>query len=196
LTVCGTALKTMIDQFSTINFRSPAAVARLLVPAVIGLALDLWTKYLAMIHLQPDRLIELIPGWIQFHYVRNYGAVFGLGEGQRVLFLIVSLAAIVFLGYLFGTSGRQRLYQVVLGLLLAGVIGNMYDRLMYGYVRDMIHILPGRYWPGTTTEVFPWVFNIADSLLCIGVAAIILYSLFVTPEGGHEETAASKRIRR
>jgi lipoprotein signal peptidase len=69
----------------------------------------------------------------------------------------------------------------------------MYDRLRLGYVRDMIHGLPGVFWPqwvvnllpnsmlppssSGRVEVFPWIFNIADSLLCVGVAAMILYSL-------------------
>ena len=83
--------------------------------------------------------------------------------------------------------------SLTLGMLLAGVLGNMYDRLRLGYVRDMIHGLPGVIWPqwvvnllpasmlppsaSGRVEVFPWIFNIADSLLCVGVTAMILYSL-------------------
>jgi signal peptidase II len=122
----------------------------------------------------------------------NHGAVFGLGQGQRPLFLVVSVAAIAFLVYLFATSGHVRIYQVILGMLMAGVLGNMYDRLTLGYVRDMIHGLPSVYWPAWIVnlmpaswqpsrisgrmEVFPWIFNVADSLLCVGVAAMIVYS--------------------
>jgi signal peptidase II len=64
-------------------------------------------------------------------------------------------------------------------MLLAGVLGNLYDRLMLGYVRDMIHALPR--WP----NFFPWIFNVADSLLCVGVTLIILYNL-VRPEKAGE----------
>ena len=74
---------------------------------------------------------------------------------------------------LFAKSGRAPLYQFTLGLLLAGVLGNLYDRANFGYVRDMIHALPQ--WP----RLFPWIFNIADSLLCCGVALMILQYLFV-----------------
>ena len=80
---------------------------------------------------------------------------------------------------------------MILGLLLAGVLGNMYDRMHFGYVRDMIHALPNSQWPdwvvrllpaawrppvGRGLDVFPWIFNVADSLLCIGVSAMLLYT--------------------
>jgi signal peptidase II len=176
-----------MDRFSFAIFKSFAAWAGFGVAFVIGLTLDLWTKALAVTHLKlAGAEMQFIPGWLHFRYVENEGAVFGLGEGRRTLFLAVSFAATIFLLYLFGSSGRHRLYQVVLGVLLAGVIGNMYDRIMHGYVRDMIYIFPERYWPGTTQEVFPWVFNIADSMLCVGVAALLLYSLFVAPAPRHD----------
>jgi signal peptidase II len=108
----------------------------------------------------------------------NEGAVFGLGQGNQTLFAIVSLAAILFLTYLFATSGRRWFYQLVLGMLLAGVLGNLFDRMYFHYVRDMLYMLPGRQWPGSNREIFPWIFNVADSLLCVGVALMVVYSFF------------------
>lgn len=160
---------------------------------LIGLALDLWTKVVAVKKLdEPGKAIEFIPGLLQFTYTENHGAVFGIGQGQRVLFIIVSVAAIGFLTYLFATSQRQRWYQFLLGLLLAGVLGNMWDRITLGYVRDMIHALPGVKWPGWLVErlpewqwkyqdVFPWIFNVADSMLCSGVFLLVIYSFFHRP---------------
>ena len=63
-----------------------------------------------------------------------------------------------------------------------------FDRVVFGYVRDMIHAVPGVHWPGSWTvpftdypgssrAVFPWIFNVADILLCTGVALMIIYSL-------------------
>jgi signal peptidase II len=164
---------------------SPLALMLFFGTTILGLALDLWTKVEAfrrlvieIVHL-PDgvvrvtksREIEFIPGWLHFHATANQGAVFGIGQGKRWLFIIVSIGAIAFLTYLFSTSGRQRIYQFILGLLLAGVLGNMYDRIIFGYVRDMIYALPR--WP----NVFPWIFNVADSMLCSGVFLLIVYSL-------------------
>jgi lipoprotein signal peptidase len=100
---------------------------------------------------------------------------------------------VIFLGYLFSANRRnQRGYQIILGMLLAGVLGNLYDRLFLGYVRDMIHIFPGRRFPPviahilpafwTTPEWFPWIFNIADSLLCVGVTLMLIHSfLYPSP---------------
>ena len=175
----------------TDNFRSPLALLLFFGVAAIGAALDLWTKALAVERLRFGQGVSAIPGWIHLTYTENHGAVFGVAQGARPIFLIVSIGAIFFLAFLFMTGGRSRLYQLILGLLLAGVLGNMYDRVYYGYVRDMIHALPGWYWPqwlvnyfpqgwrppgGQPMEVFPWVFNLADTYLCVGVGAMLLYT--------------------
>src|SRR5436309_2936266 len=118
------------------TFRSPAALLCFFGTAVAGIAADLWTKSAAVAHLKYAAPVRLIPYLVRLEYTENHGAVFGIGQGQRPLFLIVSVAAIGFLVYLFSTSGRQRVYQVILGMLMAGVLGNMYDRLVYGFVRD------------------------------------------------------------
>jgi signal peptidase II len=180
----------------TSNFKSAAALSRFLLAVIIGLALDLWTKDLAFsrlaagppyqltdissgklrwyveprFDLRESRGLVVIPNFLNFNVTVNEGAVFGFGQGRRWIFVAISVAAILFLTYLFATSGRQRLYQIVLGMLLAGVLGNMYDRIRLGYVRDMIYALPK--W-----GAFPYIFNVADSLLCVGVALVFVHSL-------------------
>src|SRR5438445_7156048 len=161
------------------NFSSLGALACFALTVILGLSADLWTKNYAFDHLAiyhgtmvvDSQAYRLIPGWLEFTVTTNQGAVFGLGAGQRFLFVSVSLAAILFLIYLFANSGKQRLYQIILGMLLAGVLGNLYDRVVFGYVRDMIHALPR--WP----RLVPWLFNVADILLCTGVGLMVLYSL-------------------
>jgi signal peptidase II len=189
--------------FSTDNLRSPAALARFLLTTIVGLSLDLWTKHEAFLRLaagppyqdlgrdgqnhwfvnsNPNLIASdgyhIVGGWLHLKVTVNEGAVFGFGQGWRWVFLAISVAAILFLTYLFTTSGRQRFYQFILGLMLAGVLGNMYDRFRFGYVRDMIYGLPR--WP----HLFPWIFNVADVMLCVGVGLIFIYSLF------HMRTAA------
>jgi signal peptidase II len=178
------------------NLKSSAALFRFVMAVALGLGLDLWTKHLAfeklaagdpyqMIDPQTGRLrwvVEsrfdlhatrgyvVVPGFLNFNVTVNEGAVFGLGQGRRWVFVAISIAAILFLGYLFLTSGKQWFPQIIFGMLLAGVLGNMYDRIELGYVRDMIYALPK--W-----GVFPYIFNVADSLLCVGVALIFIYSV-------------------
>jgi signal peptidase II len=187
------------------NLASPLALLLFVGTAAIGVGVDLWSKSAAVEHLKDAPAIRFIPHLVHLTYTENHGAVFGLGKGQQTLFLTVSIAAIAFLVFLFLTSGRARFYQFVLGMLLGGVIGNMYDRLRFGYVRDMIHGLPGWHWPdwivrllpqtwqpapGQALEVFPWVFNIADSLLCVGVAAMLVYSFVVEHRRKHGSAPA------
>jgi signal peptidase II len=178
-----------MDRSSVDTFRSPAAVARFVLTTAIGLSLDLWSKSLAVAHLKHADPIDFISGWLQFEYTENHGAVFGIAQGQRWVFLLVSAAALVFLTYLFSASGRRAFYQIILGLLLAGVLGNMYDRVVYGYVRDMIHALP--MWP----HFFPWIFNVADSLLCVGVGLMLVYSMFHSPGPSTVKPAESMEPR-
>jgi signal peptidase II len=164
------------------NFRSPLPLATFLIVSAAGVALDLWTKSLAVANLAFDRRIEFIPGWLHFQYTENKGAVFGYGQGMRWLFIGVSIVAVFFLTGLFAVSQRRQwVYHVLLGMLLAGVLGNLYDRAVYGYVRDMIHALPR--WP----TLFPYIFNVADSLLCVGVFLMVVYSFF------HKPAAADSR---
>jgi signal peptidase II len=197
--------KTEIRNPKSSPLRSPAALALFVLTMAIGLAVDLWSKSYSWNALAIPGTLErdsfsgrlrvesetsrAIPEWLHFKVTLNEGAVFGLGQGNQVLFGIVSVLAIGFLTYLFITSGTRRFYQFVLGMLLAGVLGNLYDRMVYRYVRDMIYALPGWQWPGEWVipginypgpgrEVFPWIFNIADTLLCVGVGLMILYSLF------------------
>src|SRR5688500_17422982 len=103
------------------SLRSPAAWMRFLVPATLGVVLDLWSKHWAVARLKPEReTIAFIPNWLHWTYTENHGAVFGSGQGLRWLFVGVSVLAIGFLFYLFATSGRQRVYQALVGILMAG----------------------------------------------------------------------------
>lgn len=168
-------------------FRTPAALARLILPAALGVGIDLWTKVLAQTRLDGQPEYKCIPDWLHFTYTENRGAVFGIAQGMAPVLVLPSIIAILVVLFTFAHSRRQRLMQVLLGLLLAGALGNLYDRLVFGYVRDMIHALPR--WP----NLFPYIFNVADSLLCVSVAAIMIYGFFFhqddnKPKDTSEET--------
>ena len=182
------------------NFRSPFAVLAFVGTCLLGLGLDLSTKVWAFrrLDMMSDDVYQLIPGWLHFQTTINQGAVFGIGQGQRWLFVCVSMLAIAFLSWLFVSSERRQIgYHILLGMLLAGVLGNLYDRIMFGHVRDMIHALPGQRFSGTwqlplfgypppDRQVFPYIFNVADTLLCTGVFLMIVYSFFHKPAATKE----------
>lgn len=87
---------------------------------------------------------------------RNYGAVFGILQGGRIFFIIIAVVVICVLVY------YRKEYPLELGLLMGGTLGNLIDRIFYGYVIDFIDV---GWWPS---------FNIADSANTIGVVLVAL----------------------
>jgi len=99
----------------------------------------------------------------------------GVGGG---FFIVVTVIAVAFgLGvFVLATRARDRAAHIGLGLILAGGLGNLYDRFFYGCVRDFIHPLPRVRWPGSTREVWPYVSNVADALLLIGIVLLLWHA--------------------
>jgi lipoprotein signal peptidase len=99
-----------------------------LVSCVI-LWLDLWSKAWVFRNLETTEVRPAIPGFIDFRRSLNDGAVFGLFSGYTSVFIIASVFALLLMFYLFAHSDRrQRVLHVALGLILAGALGNLYDR--------------------------------------------------------------------
>jgi hypothetical protein len=102
-------------------FRSPVAHLWLWSMAAGGIAADLWSKDWAFRTLDPTEGRAWIPHLLEFQLSLNAGALFGIGSGKATLFIAASLAALLFVVYLFaGTSRRQRGVHIALGLILAG----------------------------------------------------------------------------
>ena len=128
--------------------------------------------------------VEVIPGILNFTLVLNPGAVFGIGAGKRWIFVGFTLVAIAFAGWMFArwTTARDRWTHAALGLLVAGGLGNLYDRVLYACVRDFIHPLPGVKlpfgitWPNGSDEVWPYVSNVADAFLIAAIAMLLVVS--------------------
>ena len=125
-----------------------------------------------------------IPGRIlDFQLVLNDGAIFGIGSQQRLFFIIFTFIALGIAGYIFAkqTTASCTVAHIALGLILGGGLGNLYDRIFIGRVRDFFYMLPDRHlpfelsWPGGNTELFPWVFNVGDSALLCGMCLLMIY---------------------
>lgn len=207
-----------------------------------GLAIDLWSKHWAFHTLGQSARVIVIPGILEWQTMLNRGALFGIGGGYTGVFLTASVLALILVGWMFtNVPRRQRLLQLALGAILAGAVGNMFDRAYVqlvdkpyaagnrgplwlqhvgeadglhtleeypvgkgglrittptverevGFVRDFIKI-PTKWW-GSTTDIWPWVFNVADMLLVGGVSILAIHLLFERNPKNAEEPGSSPR---
>ncbi len=141
----------------------------LLVSIVIAL-LDQFVKYLVRAHFGLHGGMVVIPGLFDLCHIRNTGAAWGIFSNGT---LWLALLSVVVLGLL--VRFRHRFFprgilgQLVLGLLVGGIVGNLIDRVRLGYVVDYLDF----YWRG---HHFP-AFNIADASICVAVAVYMLLQL-------------------
>ncbi len=128
------------------------------------------------------KIIEVINGFFGFVSVHNTGASFGVFAGAQIFFIVLSvvfalgmLAFDIFYKKGFGANGW---YRVGFALILGGLLGNLIDRIAFGYVRDFIHL---------EFMDFP-VFNVADIALTIGCICIIVFLIFFFRTDTDKET--------
>lgn len=145
--------------------------------AAFGLALfivifDQFTKawIISGLDLQEMRQITVLPPTFNLTWVENRGVSFGLfGDGSARWYLSVfSILVAGGLGW-WALKANRRLLITAIGLIMGGAIGNVIDRIQYGFVVDFLDF--------SGTGVFPWVFNVADSAISIGVVLLIWDSL-------------------
>jgi signal peptidase II len=142
--------------------------------ALSGAALDLLTKQLAFHHITGVE-VRVIDGFYSVGRTSNYGIIFGGFPGARSLWKVVSVLAVpAILAIFFSVRKPKWILTISLAMILAGTIGNMYDRLAFDAVRDFIkfYVVVGgreRVWP---------LFNLADSFICVGVFLLSIEMLF------------------
>ena len=134
---------------------------------VVVLALDLVTKYVFDGMFAEGTGVSL--GIFNLIIVHNHGAAWGIFSGNQVGLVILSLAFLaIFIWFYVKDKKKSWLLTVTFAFLCAGCIGNLYDRLVFGYVRDFIQFA---FW-----QSFP-VFNFADVFLTVGVVMFVIYLL-------------------
>ena len=202
---------------------------------LLGLTIDLVSKHLAFRYLPASGRVSIIEGIVSLDRSLNLGALFGIGKGMTGVFILASVAAVAFVLYMFWTSRRgQWVTHVGLALVLAGALGNLYDRLFVHVdvvskdgVTQFIGVLTPEQKPGTVRlghypgasgipqqfslrpradgkplyeletgrsavrdfirvdislntrwtgklPVWPWIFNVADSMLVVGVSLLLI----------------------
>lgn len=122
--------------------------------------LDQITKFLAVRFLQLNTPLILIKNFLYLSLVHNRGAAFGLFQNQLFMFVLISIFAIALILHNLRNKQNSFIFKFSLSLILGGSIGNLIDRLRFGFVIDFLDL---RVWP---------VFNLADSVITI--AAVLL----------------------
>ena len=135
-----------------------------------AVALDQWTKYLAVTYLQPIDTMPLIENILHLTYLENRGAAFGMLANHRWIFMILSTVSILLLLWWLLKERPKSWWITVAGAMITGGgIGNMIDRVAYVYVVDFIDV----------RAIDFYVFNVADSFVCVGCGMILVWTLYM-----------------
>ncbi len=157
---------------------------------MVVIGLDQWTKY----KVRTDatwQYVDLIPGWLGFHYTLNPGFALGIEAASTPIVSTVSIiAALAILGYvLYTMKDATRGYMIFMGLVIGGAFGNIIDRIFLGPVQGHEGILQGRvvdfihiYKQIGGTPVFPYIFNVADMAISISLVILILFHKRLIPD--------------
>lgn len=138
--------------------------------AIVLLAVDQISKYFVLLYLRPAGPFTIINGLLELTYLENTGAAFGLFK--NVMWLVVAVTIIAFFAIfvlLFRYRGHTFFSYTASALLIAGGIGNLLDRIFYGFVVDFIHVL-----------FFDYIFNFADCCITVGAVFFVIHVLVIS----------------
>ena len=136
---------------------------------------DIYTKYLAFVHLKDNVDRSIIEGFLGLSYHTNSGMAFGLFQGGRWIFVILTTIVLYFLYQVYKTLGDDKISKTIkacLVLISSGAIGNGINRLMDGYVIDFIK---------KEFMNFP-LFNFADIYVVVGTIVLLIVMIFFFDE--------------
>ena len=143
-----------------------------LILLVLLVALDQYTKYLAVVRLKDKPAFSIIDNVLEFNYLENRGAAFGMLQNQKIFFVFVAVVFLSVIIYVLFKTPDTRKYNrlhMLLVMIAGGAIGNMIDRLRLDYVVDFIYFV---------LINFP-IFNVADIYVTVATAVLVIYVLFV-----------------
>ena len=148
--------------------------------SLIFVVLDFVVKIIINNNIALYDSINIIPNFFSITYVRNTGAAFSIMENNRVLFIIIAIIALILIyKYLIMNKVIDRYLMISYSMLVGGIIGNMIDRVIYGYVIDYLSFNIFGY-------NFP-IFNLADTFIVISIIMLLLYEV-----GGRDARNSSR----
>ncbi len=141
-----------------------------LAAAVLIAAADQLIKYFVVLNIKPIGSVTVIDNLFSLCYIENRGVAFGMFSDMRWLFIILTSAIIIFIIIImFKKRPENKLFYIASALIIGGGIGNLIDRIFYGYVVDYLSV-----------SFFPPVCNFADYCITIGTVLFVIYVLFGT----------------
>ena len=142
---------------------------KIFIISLIVFLIDFGVKVLITKFMEINDSIILIPNFLNFTLVNNYGAAWSLFKGQGWLLVIISLSIIIgVIYYIIKKKDLNTLEIIGYSFLIGGSLGNLFDRIIYGYVIDFLDFnILGYDYP---------IFNLADSFIVIGIAILVIYS--------------------
>ena len=156
---------------------------------VILVAIDQYTKHLAVIKLKDQPAFNIIDGVLEFNYLENRGAAFGMLQNQKMFFVFVAAIFLCVIIYVLIKVPVEKKYNglhVLLIMVSGGAIGNLIDRLRLDYVVDFIYFV---------LINFP-IFNVADIYVTVATVILVIQVLFVYQENDFNFLSfKQKRIR-
>jgi signal peptidase II len=168
-------MRSSTSQDGSINLsrNRSSSLTNTLVVAAVAIAVlwvDQFTKRLIVASFLPGESRFVIPHFLKWTYERNFHGAFGLFGSSAVMLIGMAIVVLVLFWFSFrDAAASSRLVRVAFGMIVGGAIGNVVDRVHFGYVIDFVDFY--RIWPN--------IFNVADSCITVGVG-LLLISSFVT----------------
>lgn len=133
----------------------------------VSLILDQFIKFLVTYNMKVGSIVTIIPSFFEIYYLQNRGAAFSSFQGMRYILILISL--VIFFGlvtHIKKNNITKKVEIISLGLIMGGLVGNLIDRLLYGYVIDYLAF--------TFFGYSFAVFNLADSFIVVGVVLLAI----------------------
>ncbi len=150
--------------------------------AIIGIVLDIVSKEIIAATMTINQSIDVLGSFFRLSFLYNSGVAFGYFQNNPQILLVVSFLVMIgivffFRSTIFTTEIPSKTLLVAVSFIVSGAFGNILDRIRFGEVRDFLDFD----FPDFIMERFA-VFNVADSLICVGIALILYYSFFIEPK--------------
>ena len=152
--------------------------------AITLFIIDQISKSLISTFLKLNQSIEVIKDFFYIRYINNAGASFGMLSNSKALLIILSIVAIIIILRYMNSFNKTIINMVGFGCVLGGILGNLSDRILFGYVKDFFDFIIFNY-------DFP-VFNLADIFIVVGVIILIISIIRGEDKSGSKSSRRNK----